>query len=75
MRLDSGKLAKFFDSARSGGSNSLAYSQNHKRDLMNMGTWKQAVGPMIMIGFTVACASSLKFSSTLGLAGIHYYNY
>ena len=73
MRLDSGKLAKVFDSAKSGGSNCLAYSRNHKRDFRNMRTWKQAIRPMIMIGFTVACASSLKFSSNLGLAGIHYY--
>ena len=58
MRLESGKLAKFLDSPSSGGSNCLAYSRNHKRDLMNMGTWKQAFRPMIMISFTVACASS-----------------
>ena len=60
-----------FDSTRSGGSPCPPYSQNHKRDLINMGTWKQAFRPMMMIVCTVACASSLKFSSNLGLAGIH----
>ena len=37
MRLDSGKLAKFFDSRRSGSSNSLAHSRNHKRDFNEHG--------------------------------------
>ena len=59
-----------FDSRRGCGCNCLAYSQNHKRDFLNMGTWKQAFRPMIMMDCTVACASSLKFSSDLGLAGI-----